>query len=252
MNDPNSHSSTSNPARSTCAPLGATTLFLRGTMNNWAALDDYAFQFSCDAYYLNVDLKGRHEFKIADASWNDATSYGAGQGAYLKEGGGTIARDFSGEHTLRLAWAGGRPELSSAPKTFADPSAAAVTDPVARSLAFDSRTAQHKQPFGAVVAGTTMQFAVDALPGVEKLTLVVEKRRLEGNQEVLEYTEVARVPMSTAAQGDKERWSATHRFTDVQRPWLLVRSRNRRQALRLPEQPPGAALDARERHGRRR
>ena len=53
---------------SQAAPLGATTLFVRGTMNNWAALDEYAFQFSCDAYYLNVKLSGRHEFKIADAS----------------------------------------------------------------------------------------------------------------------------------------------------------------------------------------
>ena len=49
-------------------PLGDTVLFLRGSMNNWAALDDYAFQYSCDAYYLNVKASGRHEFKIADAS----------------------------------------------------------------------------------------------------------------------------------------------------------------------------------------
>ena len=34
------------------APLGQTTLFLRGSMNNWAALDEYAFKYSCDAYYL--------------------------------------------------------------------------------------------------------------------------------------------------------------------------------------------------------
>jgi cyclomaltodextrinase / maltogenic alpha-amylase / neopullulanase len=197
------------------APLGATTLYLRGTMNNWGAQGDYVFQFSCDAYYLNIDVKGRHEFKVADAGWKDATSYGAGQGSYLKEGGAAITLEFSGEHTLRLAWAGGRPELSVGPKTFADPKAKAVTDPVARSIAFDSRAAQHKQPFGAVVAGTSMDFAVDALPGVEKMTLVIEKRRLEGNQEVLEYAEVARVPMSKTRQGDKERWSATHHFTDV-------------------------------------
>ncbi len=197
------------------APLGTTTLYLRGTMNNWAALDDAAFQFSCDAYYLNVTLTGRHEFKIADAAWKDATSYGAGQGAYLKEGGAAIERVFSGEHTMRLAWAGGRPELSVGPKTFADPRAAAVTDPVARSIAFDSRSAAHKQPFGAVVAGTPVDFAIDALPSVEKMTLVIEKRRLEGNQEVLEYSEVARVPMSKTVQGTQERWSATHRFTDI-------------------------------------
>jgi cyclomaltodextrinase / maltogenic alpha-amylase / neopullulanase len=197
------------------APLGATTLYLRGTMNNWGALDEAAFQFSCDAYYLNIDVQGRQEFKIADTGWKDATSYGAGQGAYLKEGGAAIEHVFSGEHTLRLAWAGGRPELSIGPKTFADPRAAAVTDPVARGIAFDSRAAQHKQPFGAVTPGTVMNFAVDALPGVQKMTLVVEKRRLEGNQEVLEYTEVARMPMSKATQGQHERWSATHRFTDV-------------------------------------
>jgi cyclomaltodextrinase / maltogenic alpha-amylase / neopullulanase len=219
------------------APLGATTLYLRGTMNNWGAQGDHAFQFSCDAYYLNVDVKGHQEFKIADAGWKDATSYGAGQGAYLKEGGPSIEHVFNGEHTLRLAWAGRRPELSIGPKTFADPRAAAVTDPIARSIAFDSRAAAHKQPFGAVVAGTTMTFAIDALPGVQTMTLVIEKRRLEGNQEVLEYSEIARVPMSRTAvrpepvegqrtsQGfDKlgsnggvgERWTATHRFTDVQ------------------------------------
>jgi glycosidase len=196
-------------------PLGATTLFLRGTMNNWAALDDYAFQFSCDAYYLNVNVSGRHEFKVADAGWKDGTNYGAGQGAYLKEGGGAVAHAFNGEHTLRLAWAGGRPELSIGPKTYADPNVAAVTDPVAKSLAFDSRDSAHKAPFGAVVAGTTVRFALDAQPGVDKLALVVEKRRLEGNQEVLEYTEVARVPMARERRGDKERWSASHRFGDV-------------------------------------
>jgi cyclomaltodextrinase / maltogenic alpha-amylase / neopullulanase len=197
------------------APLGATTLFLRGTMNNWAALDDAAFQYSCDAYYLNIDAKGRHEFKIADAAWTAATSYGAGTGAYLKEGGGNVEHTFTGAHTLRLAWAGGRPELSIGPKTFADRNTVAVTDPVARSLAFDSRSTTHKRPFGAVVAGTTIDFAIDALAGVAKMTLVVERRRLEGNQEVLEYTELARVPMSRALQGAKERWTASHRFAAI-------------------------------------
>jgi glycosidase len=191
-------------------PLGATPLFLRGTMNNWAALDDYAFQYSCDAYYLNVDLNGRQEFKIADATWKDAASFGAGSDAYLKEGGPAIAREFSGEHTLRLAWAGRRPQLSVGAKTFSDPKAKEVTDPVARSIAFDSRSVAHKRPFGAVAAGSTIEFAVDALRGVARMTLVIEKRRLEGNQEVLEYSEVARVSMH---KGDH--WTAGYRFTDV-------------------------------------
>ncbi len=201
-------------------PLGATTLFLRGTPNNWAALDDYAFQFSCDAYYLNLKLSGRHEFRIADASWKDANTVGV-DGI----GGGNFVHTFSGEHTLRLAWAGNRPQLSVGEQTFADPRSAAVTDPVALSLQFDSRAAAHKAPFGAVPAGTLIDFALTAAAGVESLSLVVEKRLLEGNQEVLAYTEVARLPMhktvnAHGAAGPSgavitERWTASHRFADV-------------------------------------
>jgi ABC-type Mn2+/Zn2+ transport system ATPase subunit len=44
---------------------------------------------------------------------------------------------------------------------------------------------------------------VSSLPGVQRLTLVVEKRRLEGNQEVLDYTEVARVPMQARREGQR-------------------------------------------------
>ena len=92
---------------------------------------------------------------------------------------------------------------------------AAVTDPVALSLRFDSRVAAHKAPFGAVQAGTAVDFAITAAPGVERLTLVVEQRRLEGNQEVLAYSERARVPMEKSAAAGTERWTARHRFTDV-------------------------------------
>jgi cyclomaltodextrinase len=48
-------------------PHGDTVLFLRGTMNGWTALEDFGFRFHCDAYYLNVETTGRHEFKLADA-----------------------------------------------------------------------------------------------------------------------------------------------------------------------------------------
>ena len=193
-------------------PLGATALFLRGTPNNWAALDDYQFHFSCDAYYLNVRLQGRHEFKIADAAWADASTIGPGG---FGRGAG-FAHTFSGEHTLRLAWAGGRPQLDIGPRSWADPRAAAVTDPVALSLRFDSRSAAHKRPFGAVPAGTEVAFALTAAPGVQRATLVVERRRLEGNQELLEYLPAARVPMArTAGPGGRERFSASHRFADA-------------------------------------
>lgn len=202
------------------APPGSTTLYLRGTMNNWAALDDYAFQYHCDAYYLNVSFATRQEFKIADAAWSDATTFGAradGSIARAAEpgGAGNIVRAFDGEHTMRLAFdAAGAPQLSVGPRTFADPNARAVTDPLALSLRFDSRAAAHKAPFGAVPEGTTVEFRLGSsdAPAGARATLVIEKRRLEGNQEVLEYAPVARVPMQRTSDGKSGGWSAAHRF----------------------------------------
>ena len=198
------------------APLGDTVLFLRGTVNNWAALDDYAFQYSCDAYYLNLSAQGRHEFKVADAGWKDTSTFGASS-----DDKANFAFDFNGEHTLRLAFPQSaedrraRPVLTLGPKTFADPTARAVQDPVALSLQFDSRADRHKLPFGAVKAGTEIAFTVTAAPGVQRLTLVIERRRLEGNQEVLDYTEVARLPMQPGSMGVRTRFTASHRFGDV-------------------------------------
>lgn len=198
------------------APLGSTTLYLRGTMNNWAALDDYAFQYHCDAYYLNVSFATRQEFKIADASWSDATTFGAAADGGIARatapgGAGNIVRAFDGEHTLRLAFdPAGAPQLSVGPRSFADPNARPVADPLALSLRFDSRAAAHKAPFGAVPEGTAVEFRLGsaAAPAAAKATLVIEKRRLEGNQELLEYAPVARVPMRRTGGG----WSAAHRF----------------------------------------
>ena len=198
------------------APLGQTTLFLRGSMNNWAALDEYAFKYSCDAYYLNVKLPTRHDFKIADAAWQEASSFGSSASADLLAGGtGNLSHPFTGEHTIRLAFPGGRPQLDIGAKTFADPTARAVTDPTALSLRFDSRALADKSPFGAVPVGSTMDFQVSAVPGINKLTLVLEKRRMEGNQERLEYTEVARHAMTRSPHGSRERWRASHRFAEV-------------------------------------
>ena len=196
------------------APLGATTLFLRGTTNNWAALDEHAFQYSCDAYYLNLKASGRHEFRIADAAWTGAHTIGVGG-----MGGANFVQQFDGEHTLRLVWAGGKPQLDVGPKTFADPRQAALTDAVALSLRFDSRSAAHKKPFGAVPVGTLIEFSLHAAAGVEKATLVIEHRRLEGNQELLEYSERQRLPLQRSkagdGDGDGERWSASHRFDEM-------------------------------------
>ena len=191
-------------------PLGSATLYLRGTMNMWAALEDYAFQYSCDAYYLNVKLSGPQEFRIADAAWSPALSFGLDANGRLTTGGtGNLRRDLQGEHTLRLYFAGGLPVLSIGPLSFADGKTVAVSDPVARSLRFDSRRLEDKSPFGAVPAGTQVDFAFGALPGITKAELVIEQRRLEGNQELLEYRPLARVPMQAAADG---RWRASYRF----------------------------------------
>jgi glycosidase len=221
------------------APLGDTVLFLRGSMNNWGALDDYAFQYSCDAYYLNVKLTGRQEFKIADVSWKEATTYGSGPGANLVANGGGVVLDFNGEHTLRLAFEGGKPRLTLGPKTFADPLAKSVNDPVALSVAFDSRKLQDKAPFGAVPSGTQIDFALNAAPGVTGATLVVERRRLEGNQEVLDYTEVARVPLVKASNGAAERWAGQYRFdaTGIYGYWFEVQIGGQRFAYQNNSDP---------------
>ncbi len=197
-------------------PLPGTTLYLRGSMSSWAALEEFAFQYRCDAYVLNVDLKGPQELKIADADWTPGTSFGAGHAPgndeALVPGGGNATRAFDGEHTLRLVVANGRARLTIGPKTLADPTRPAVTDPVALGLRFDSRDLALKAPFGAVPAGSTARFAVAAPRGVERLTLVVESRLLEGNQDKLVYSEVARVPMRARGRGAQQRWHASHRF----------------------------------------
>ncbi len=210
-------------------PLGEATLFLRGTMNNWATQDDFAFTFSCDAYYLNVKLTGSHEFKIADAAWTNSATLGSPGGPVMAQsnqalpiaagnqpgGVANVTFAFQNEQTIRVAFAGGRPVMTIGPKTFDDPNQQTITDPVALSLRHDSRQLTDKAPFGAVPAGTTVNFNMSALPGAKSITLVLEKRRLEGNQDVLEYTELARVPMSKATQGDREKWSARYAFPEI-------------------------------------
>ncbi len=212
------------------APLGDTTLYLRGSLSSWAALEEYAFQYRCDGYYLNVEASANQDFKLADADWTPATSFGAPVGAdgtladsapfVLARGsdpGGNanLRFRFAGEHTVKLTFDQNQAQITIGPKSFDDPRARPVTDPVALSLRFDSRVLDDKAPFGAVVAGQQIEFALSALPGVDSATLVIESRLLVGNQEQLEYHELVRIPMSLRASGETRRWQAAHRFDDI-------------------------------------
>lgn len=220
------------------APMGNSELFLRGSMNNWIAADEYAFRYLCDAYYLNIQLSGKHEFKIAEESWVDASTFGnpnnspnskpaaAGDTRILAlakaaDAGGirNSAYAFNGAHTLRLAFEqdGAKASLQIGPKSMPDPAPQQVNNQLALSLQHDSRRIQDKAPFGAVAAGSAVQFGIQALPGITRLTLVLEKRRLEGDQEVLEYSEIARLPMQAGSidASGKQRWSASYQFKDV-------------------------------------
>lgn len=212
------------------APLGGVVLHLRGSMNSWGADEDHAFAWSCDAYYLNVELEHEQEFKIADAAWTPATSFGAdpkdprpvqtsvpaalvadsspGKSAHIRHA-------FGGAHTLALRFRDGQPSLTIGPLSYSDPSTRPVDDPRVLGSRFDSRDPAHKQPFGAVVAGTMVDYALATPAGVDAVTLVIESRRLEGNQEVLEYRERARVPMRREAGSAGLLWRAAHRHADI-------------------------------------
>lgn len=213
-------------------PAGAPTLYMLGGMNGWSAREEYAFTYSCDAYYLNVELTGRAEFKVSDNKWSNSSTYGSPASArsnLLKAGqpfqpvdgttpGGAnnLGFAFAGAHTVKLipGPSGKIAQVAIGPRTFLAKPGAVVTDPVALSLAFDSRKLADKAPFGAVAAGTTVSFGLTALPGVTKATLVVERRKLEGNEEVLEYSEVARVALKKSDSAAGQRWRASYRFAD--------------------------------------
>ena len=215
-------------------PLEDVPLFLRGSFDGGTPSSDYAFVYSCDAYYLNVDLEGAREFKIADPDTTPATSFGAPDPAHGDvspdqpfalvsdaDAGGAAASlrfGFTGEHTLKVGFEGpgDRPVLTIGPKTFVDIGAAPpVTDPVALSARHDSRDSTFKTPFGATPARTKVDFALRSKSGIDAVTLVVEDRNLQGNQELLEYANPRRLRMRRQDDGERERWTVSYRFTDT-------------------------------------
>lgn len=207
------------------APPLAEPPFLRGTMTTWTPREDLQFRWRCNAYELNVNLTGAHEFRITDARFGGGINFGAASrrplqpdrpAALAKGPSANLHFDFRGEQALRLAFPRGKaPQLTvraAQPEDRLDP---AITDPVVNSLHFDSRDWKHKYPFGAAPAGTEMQFSLDGEPTFGAVTLVIEKRRLEGPQEVLDYAEVARVPLVRKRDGAIEHWRGTYRFADI-------------------------------------
>lgn len=192
----------------TPAPLQGRELFLRGTMNNWAALDEHQFRWACDRYELVARLDGEHSFKVADEDWSPDADWG-GRFEALGLKGAALQRRFEpGIYCLTLSM----PALNIAACPGRRPSAEQpeqLDDPLARSLFFDSRLPEFKRPYGAVTENTAVDFHLHAAPGVDGATLVIEKRRLEGNQELLEYQPLERVPMTRNARGS---FQARYRF----------------------------------------
>jgi glycosidase len=210
-------------------PLAGRPLYLRGTYNNWRADDDTALRWACDHYDIVARLSGAQSFKVADEDWAPDADFGAAGDGVLKAGttlalarkGVAMKADFTGMTRITVTPAAtpdGAPTLRladlPADTPMPPPAPSAITDPVALSLQFDSRQTDDKRPFGAVTTGSDVDFSLSALPGVERVTLVVEKRRLEGDQTVLEYDEVARIALTRTpgSAGARERWSGRFRF----------------------------------------
>ncbi len=211
-------------------PLGETALFLRGGMNSWTAVSDYLFTYSCDAFYLNVNETGEYEFKLADSGWSAASSFGSADSASNTLTHGTplaitsdailgastdnLKFNFTGAHTAKLTLDAdaSNPKLTIGDQTFVGSGNAQVTDPIALSVSFDSRNSNFKQPFGAVTEGQTIDYALTALPGIDSVNLVIDNRTLEGNQDLLKYDELTRVPLSKTVIDGSERWGGSYNF----------------------------------------
>lgn len=215
------------------APLDDALLAMIGSANDGRPAPTDYFVYSCDAYYLNVDLDGTETFTVADPLGPAAATFGAADAEHdvvtagepfplvSAEDAGEVAPlefAFTGEHTLRVAFEGedAQPVLTIGDRTFVNPGIPLpVTDPVLRRVRFDSRDATHKSPFGAHPVGTPIEFAIEAPAGLDSATLVVETRVLEGNQELLEYRNPVRIPLVRQPAADVERWTATYTFDAV-------------------------------------
>src|SRR3954467_12116096 len=94
--------------RCTAPPL-AESPFLRGTMTTWTPREDLQFRWRCDAYVLNVNLSGAHEFRITDARFGGSINFGAASAqplqadrplALAKGRSPNLHFTFGGEHAV--------------------------------------------------------------------------------------------------------------------------------------------------------
>ncbi|MCA2998638.1 MAG: hypothetical protein ING75_08550 [Rhodocyclaceae bacterium] len=209
-------------------PQGEKVFYLRGTMNNWSALETYAFEYRCDAYYLNVKLNGLHEFRLADSENTQATVLAiSGQTTRLVEttkqiltrasqsAVGNMAFDFQGEYTIRLDLTGASPMITIGPKSIADPPTVTFDDPIAATLLHDTRSPADKLPFGAVTPGTEVGLSLRASSETTDVTVVIESRHIDGNQERIDYREIRRIAMSKNHGTDTNRWSAKFHLDEI-------------------------------------
>jgi cyclomaltodextrinase len=218
------------------APFGDTTLYVRGGLNNWAAQDEQAFEYRCDAYFVNVQVQGTQEFKIADEEWTAATTFGGNeQGQPARGAPGNLKRTFTGAHTLRLSFAAdGSARLDVGPKTFKPMPPRPITDRAALTTHFSSRETEFKTPFGAQPAGTEFTFSIgNDVPGLRRATLVIERRRMTGNQEQLAYEPLARLPMTPQSRGMGVGFTARYKFpeTGIYGYWFELETEQGRYAL---------------------
>ncbi|MDR7267681.1 glycosidase [Pelomonas saccharophila] len=234
---PSAHSASCKPA-----PLGDATLYLRGGLNNWSAQDEQAFQYRCNAYYLNLAAKGTQEFKLADEDWTASLTFGGdAKGNPARGATGNLKREFKGQHTLRLAIAAdGSATLAVGPKTFKPTPPKPLSDKAALTTRFNSRSTEFKAPFGAQPAGSEVRFSIgNDVPGLKQATLVIERRQMTGNQEQLAYEPVARVAMTPEPHGLGTGFTARHRFdaTGIYGYWFEIETDQGKYALQNNKDP---------------
>jgi cyclomaltodextrinase / maltogenic alpha-amylase / neopullulanase len=128
-----------------------------------------------------------------------------------------LSATFTGQHTLKVTFDDNNlPVLTIGERSWVNPGIPQpITSPVARRVSYDSYSTAYKQPYGAVPAGTPVDFALEAPTGATAVTLVIETRRQEGNQEILQYLNRVTVPMSRTQVGQTDRWQATYQFDTI-------------------------------------